>query len=170
MKKKNNEEEFAKTFFQLLKEKEEAEKQTISNYDYISWLEQFTQSYGVFSEDSWLYKKEELSDGNYAKVETLRLFFNAISNYCRKFHINIECQGELFENVHIKHNNVGYELGLVVDQGSYVYVHRETPQDDAICFDNIITLSRFSQNANEYSPIVVIPSAISTLWISSLYS
>lgn len=139
MKKKFNSKEIAKSYLQVLKEKEKAEKQTISNYDYISWLEKFTQIHEGFASDSWLYKKEELSAQDYANVEKLYLFLNAISNYCRNFHINIEGTEKFeFESVHIKHNNVGYQLGLVIGQGSYVYVRREKPHDDAICFDNIM--------------------------------
>ena len=40
--------------------------------------------------------------------------------------------------MHIKHNNVGYQLGLVIGQGAFEYVRREEPQDNAICFDNIM--------------------------------
>jgi len=139
MKKKLNEEEIAKTYLQLLKAKEETEKQTILNYDYISWLETFTQTHAGFAHDSWLYKQEELSKEDYANVKNLYFFFNATSQYCRNFHINIECEENFeFERIHIKHNNVGYQLGLVIGQGSYVYVHRETPQDNAIAFDNIM--------------------------------
>lgn len=137
MKKKLNEKEIAKSYLQILREKEEAEKQIVSNYDYISWLEKFTQIHERFASDSWLYKKEELSKSDYNNVEKLHLFFNGISEYCRSFHINIESY-EDFETVHIKHNNVGYQLGLVIGQGSYVYVKREDPQDNAIIFDNIM--------------------------------
>ncbi|MBE5813406.1 MAG: hypothetical protein E7314_07190 [Clostridiales bacterium] len=139
MKKKLNKDEIAKSYLQILKEQEDAEKQIISNYDYISWLENFTQIHEGFADDSWLYKKEELSAEDYAKVEALHLFFNAISDYCRRFHINIEGQEKFeFEKIHIKHNNVGYQLGLVIGQGSYVYVCPEIPQENAICFDNIM--------------------------------
>lgn len=139
MKKKLNAEELAKKYLQILKEKEDAEKQIVSNYDYISWLENFTKTHEGFSSDSWLYKKEELSEEDYDNVEKLYLFFNAISDYCRKFHINIEGKEQFeFENVHIKHNNVGYEFALICGQGSYVYVCREEPQDNAISFGNIM--------------------------------
>lgn len=139
MAKKLSNEEITKKYAEMVIATQEAEKQIVSNYDYISWLENFTQTYATFSTDSWLYTKKEISEENYDNVQKLFLFFNAISNYCRRFYINIEWY-EAFERerINIKHNNVGYQLGLVVGQGSFVYVSCEEPQDNAICFDSIM--------------------------------
>ena len=132
-------ENITKKYAEMLKATQEAEEQLVSNCDYILWLEDFTQTYKTFSTNSWLYAQKEISEESYDNVQKLFLFFNAISNYCYKFYINIEWY-ESFERerVHIKHNNVGYQLGLVVGQGSFVYVSREEPQDNAICFDSIM--------------------------------
>lgn len=126
-------------FFEEMRRKEEEKKELVSNYDYMLWLEAFTLLHENFTDDSWLYNPGELSESDNANVEKLNLFFDALSQYCHKYYINIEC-GEDFEEerMYIRHNNVVYQLGLVVGQGAYVYVIRKEPEDGAIEFSDVV--------------------------------
>lgn len=129
----------AERLIKLKKRRKEEKEKLISNYDYISWLEKFTTLYEKFSDDSWLYKSEELSEEDNANVNILWLFFEAISDYCNKYYIDISSdRGDEEECVNIRHNGIGYQFGLVCGQGSYVYVKRKIPEENAIAFDDIL--------------------------------
>lgn len=132
----------SKTTDQLLEEmkKREAEKKELfSNYDYILWLEKFTLLYERFTDDSWLYKPEELSEVDIKNVGKIALFFEALSDYCHKYYINV-ASNEMFESecINIKHNGIGYQIGLVTGQGSCVYVERKVPEDGTIEFSDVL--------------------------------
>ena len=114
-------------------------KKIISNYDYISWLEKFTLSHDSFADDSWLYNPSEISKEDLKNVRMLDIFFGALSEYCHKYYINIDCDEEYEEErINLKYNGVGYVLGLVVGQGSYVYVLRKHLEDNEIDFEDIL--------------------------------
>ena len=69
----------------------------------------------------------------------LDIFFGALSEYCHKYYINIDCDEEYEEErINLKYNGVGYVLGLVVGQGSYVYVLRKHLEDNEIDFEDIL--------------------------------
>lgn len=132
-------EETKKAFFEEVKNKLEERKKLISNYDYINWIENFTLSHTSFTTDQWLYFPEKISKEDYDNVSKLSDFHEAISNYCYKFFIDISAK-EKFEatNIHIKYNNICYEMGLVVGQGSLVYIGREEISEKAIDFSDIV--------------------------------
>ena len=128
-----------KSVIERIIERMEKEKKLVSNYDYISWLENFTLKYELFNDSSWLYKPEEISKEDLANVEDLTCFFEGINNYCNKYYINTESSDSFVQGcIHIKHHNIGYEIGLLVGQGAYVYVTREEPASDAIEFCHVV--------------------------------
>lgn len=114
-------------------------KELVSDYNYILWLEKFTLLYERFTDDMWLYRPEELSKEDSKNVENISLFFGALSEYCLKYHINF-VRGERYktESIDIRHNAVGYQIGLIVGQGAYVYVERKEPAENAIEFERIM--------------------------------
>ena len=116
-----------------------AKKELISNCDYMMWLEKFTLLYSSFADNTWLYKPDEISENEKEKVEKLELFFEGLSEYCHKYYINISCN-ERFEEerINIKHDGIGYQLGLVIGQGGYVYVERKEPDENAIEFSDVL--------------------------------
>lgn len=131
---------FEKSVVERLIERAEKIERLVSNCGYISWLENFTLAHGIFKDYSWLYTPEEISKEDFEKVQDLELFFEGIKRYCDKYYINTEISdGFEQECIHIKHNNVGYQIGLVVGQGAYVYVVREEPKADAIDFNDVLS-------------------------------
>lgn len=132
-------EEAKKEILEEIKKKIEETKKLISNYDYINWIENFTLSHTSFSTDQWLYFPGKISKEDYDNVSKLSDFHEAISNYCHKFLIDISIKAEFdVTNIHIKYNNIGYEMGLVVGQGSFVYISREEISEKAIEFSDIV--------------------------------
>lgn len=114
-------------------------KALIANYDYISWLENFSLSHDCFSDDSWMYTPSEISKEDLKNVQILDLFFNALSEYCHRYYINIawneDCEEE---RINLEYNGVAYQFGLVVGQGAYVYVKRKTPVGNEINFSDVV--------------------------------
>ena len=120
-------------YWENMRKRNVDKKELISNNNFILWLEQFTLRYNAFTDDDWLYKPDELSEVDTRNVGKLGLFFEAMSDYCHKYYINID-SNEMYEDecINIRHNGIGYQLGLVVGQGAYIYVNRKTPEDNAI--------------------------------------
>jgi hypothetical protein len=113
-------------------------KKIISNYDYISWIEKFMLSHDSFADDSWLYNPSEISKEDLQNVRMLDIFFGALSEYCHKYYINIECDEEFEEErINLKYNGIGYQFGLVVGQGAYVYVLKKNLEGNEIAFEDI---------------------------------
>ena len=126
-------------FFEKMSQKEAEKKALVSSFDYISWLEAFTQTYESFADDSWLYQTDEIEEADNQNVGKLSLFFKSLSEYCRRYYISVACDDAYeAERIHIKHNGVGYHFGLVTGQGAHVYVKREIPESDAIEFGDIV--------------------------------
>lgn len=126
-------------FIEELKRKHEERKDVVANDKYISWLEQFTLVYKCFNDDNWLYNPEGLSEDDAKNVRKISSFFGALSEYCNRYYINIACNNRYeVEHINIKHNGVGYQIGLLVGQGSLIYVERDEPKYDAIEFMDIV--------------------------------
>ena len=126
-------------FLEEIKKRNAVKEELVSDDNYIRWLEKFTFKYKKFIDDTWLYKPEELSEFDSKNVGKIGLFFEALSDYCRKYYINIDCnEGHVVECINIKYNDVGYEIGLIVGQGACVYVERKAPKDDAIEFNYVL--------------------------------
>lgn len=116
------------------------EKELIANFNYINWLEKFTETHPNFADDTWLYAKNEIPGNDYSNVNKLSSFFSAIERYCREFLIETDDPTASFPTniTHIKHNDIGYEIGLVVGQGAYAYVLREEISEKSIDFSAIM--------------------------------
>ena len=73
----------------LLKQKRDRiiKDEMFSDYDYINWLESFTDTYAHFSEDSWCYKKDDISEEDLEKVKDLHLLLEGIEDYCNRNYI-----------------------------------------------------------------------------------
>ena len=116
-----------------------ARKEIISNYEYINWLEKFTDTYPKFSSDTWLYEPDTLSSIDSENVDKLCHFFEAIRKYTEDNFIEMMAHTHTYgEYSCIKYNNNWYEIGICVGQGSFVYVERIEPQDTFIDFECIV--------------------------------
>lgn len=121
-------------------------KAIISNNKYMLWLEKFTASHPSFTDDTWLYSPEDISKEDYDNVADICSFFDGIMHYANKnyLHIYYDCDGS---NVFIKFNNIGYNLGIIHGQGTYIYCNRVEISSDHffIDFNDIMNNKKQSQ-------------------------
>ncbi|MBQ7140286.1 MAG: hypothetical protein IJO32_02135 [Bacilli bacterium] len=120
-------EEKAKAFlddwFEKMRISDEKRKEMFSNTNYIKWLEGFTTKYESFADDSWLYAPTELSQEENEKVANLHLLYEGIELYAKKNYIYpTECDFGGYYN--IKLDNIGYEIGMLVGQGTVFFCKR----------------------------------------------
>ena len=115
-------------------------KNMMSNTTYIEWLKQFTQDKEGFSDDDWLYFPEKISESDKKNVEILHLFYNGIGRYAEKNHIYpTPCDFGNFYRV--KLNGFGFEIGILVGQGTVFFFNKVSLEDDKefIDFNDIMT-------------------------------
>ncbi len=92
--------------------------------DYINWLENFTIENKSFSDDSWLYCPENISIDDKDKVSKLNNFYDVIQVYANKNYI-YATPNNFGKQYYVKHNNIGYEVGIMVGQGTTFFVKRQ---------------------------------------------
>lgn len=112
----------------------------VKKYDYMNWLENFTKEHPSFSDDTWLYRKEEISEEDYKKVCKLSMFFCAIEGLSNKNYISgTPCDhGEYYS---VEYNGKVYEIGTVVGQGAVSFCNTENVDENA-------TVIKFEEIAN----------------------
>lgn len=142
--------------------KNDKKQEIFSNTDYIDWLIEFTQHYSNFSSDSWLYFPKEISKDDYTKVNNLNLMYEGIEEYASKNHLYpFPCNfGNFYK---IKLENVGFEIGVLVGQGTLFFCNRVQIEEekDFIDFNDIINnkirsnATVFDSKLNELSNLVV---------------
>ena len=127
-------------------EYEKRRRKLVESTDYIKWLEDFTKRYPSFSDDTWLYKKDEISKEDYANVCKISTFFSAIDLYARINYISgIPCEwGEYYS---IEYNGKIYEIGTIVGQGAVSFCNTEdvNEQTTVIKFEEITVPSEATQ-------------------------
>lgn len=137
-------EEKAKAFlddwFEKMRISDEKRKEMFSNTNYIKWLEGFTTKYESFADDSWLYTPTELSQEENEKVANLHLLYEGIELYAKKNYIYpTKCDFGGYYN--IKLDSIGYEIGMLVGQGTVFFCKRTPLNKDLeyIDFNDIMT-------------------------------
>ena len=115
-------------------------QEMFSNTNYLKWLESFTVEHPSFSDDDWLYFPEKISEEDNEKVKNLHLFFEGIDLYAKKNYIYpTKCDFGGYYN--IKLDNIGYEIGMLVGQGTLFFCNRTLLNKDLeyIDFNDIIS-------------------------------
>ena len=125
------------------KSKEELKNQKIqeiiSDTNYLKWLEIFTIEHPSFSDDDWLYFPEKISKEDNEKVKNLHLFFHGIERYAEKNYIYpTKCDFGGYYNIML--DNIGYEIGMLIGQGTLFFCNRTPINKDVeyIDFKDII--------------------------------
>ena len=131
------------------KEKEKKIKDMMSNTSYIEWLNEFTQDKDGFSDDDWLYFPEKISDSDRENVLKLCLFYEGIDNYSQQNHIYpVPCEFGNFYRV--KLNDFGFEIGILVGQGTIFFFNKASIEDDKVFIDfNDIMIGRKQDNVDQ---------------------
>lgn len=137
---KEKADKFIKDYIEGLRVSEAKRNEMFSNTNYIKWLEGFTTKYESFADDSWLYAPTELSHEENEKVANLHLLYEGIELYAKKNYIYpTECDFGGYYN--IKLDNIGYEIGMLVGQGTLFFCKRTPLNKDLeyIDFNDIMT-------------------------------
>ena len=120
---KEKADKFIMDYIEGLKVSEAKRKEIFSNTNYVKWLESFTIEHPVFLDDDWLYFPEKISQEDNEKVKNLHLFYEGIELYAKKNYIYpTECDFGGYYN--IKLDNIGYEIGMLVGQGTLFFCKR----------------------------------------------
>lgn len=126
--------EFIMDYIEGLKVSEAKRKEMFSNTNYLKWLENFTIEHPGFSDDDWLYFPDKISQEDNEKVKNLHLLYEGIELYAKKNYIYpTECDFGGYYN--IKLDNIGYEIGMLVGQGTLFFCKRTPLNKDIIYID-----------------------------------
>lgn len=107
-------------FVRRMQEIERRKKEMIETDYYVKWLEAFTETYPRFTDSTWLYHSDKISEDDNKNVESLDKFFNAIEEFADKHYIPYaQCENGI--SYYIKYNEKIYEIGLIVGQGAVCY-------------------------------------------------
>lgn len=125
-------------YIELEKVKSENIKALMSNTNYLDWLIKFTQDKEKFCDDDWLYFPERINDNDKENVDNLCLFYEGINKYAKENYIYpIPCE---FGNYYrIKLNDIGFEIGILIGQGT-VFTCKRVPvekEQEFIDFNDI---------------------------------
>ena len=136
---KEKADKFIMDYIEGLKVSEVKRKEMFSNTNYLKWLESFTIEHQSFTDDTWLYYPERISKEDNEKVANLHLLYEGIDLYAKKNYIYpTEC--EFGGYYRIKLDNIGYEIGMLVGQGTLFFCNRTPINKDLeyIDFNDII--------------------------------
>ncbi len=136
---KEKADKFLMDYIEGLKISEAKRKEIFSNTNYVKWLESFTIEHPGFSDDDWLYFPEKISQEDNEKVKNLHLFYEGIELYAKKNYLYpTECDFGGYYN--IKLDNISYEIGMLVGQGTLFFCNRKPLDKDLeyIDFNDII--------------------------------
>lgn len=108
----------------------------ISDDRYITWLEKFTEDYPVFFHDLCFSDFNRNDTENYNNIGFLEVFYTIIDNYAKENYICREpsIYGSCYQ---IEHNNIGYEIGIVIGENIIYYCKRTDIKDNFIRYDDI---------------------------------
>lgn len=127
--------EFASEIMEKLKKEEEIG----SNPRYINWLERFTEKYPRFTDDDFLYNKKIKSAEDIEGIKCLNMLYNVVEQYAQKNYIYLTKNSEYSGSYQIKYNDIGYEIGCMVGQGTLFYCGRvNNPDNTFIDFNDIL--------------------------------
>lgn len=115
---------------------QEREAVIATNYDYINWLEDFTEKHPGFTTNSWLYEPKAISTEDLAKVDELNLFFNAVREAAKRNFIPVG--NDTGEYLILSHNNIHYEIGYCYGQGAFFYAYRTVEAKNCLDFNLVI--------------------------------
>lgn len=134
------EKEYMEKFWKEIEERERQKKELVEKTDYIKWLENFTKEHPSFSDDTWLYRQDEISKEDYANVCKISRFFSAIERYADKNYISgiPYCRGQYYS---IEYNGKVYEIGTIIGQGAVSFCNTEDVDKEA-------TVIKFEELAN----------------------
>ena len=117
-------------------------KELRTSKTYMDWLNEFTKVYTSFTDEDWLYTPNLISNEDLNNIKKLPLLFEIIERFANKNYIFPDNCYSTSENCYkIKLNDVGYEIGIMHGQGSFVFCNRinQINSSDFIDFYDIMS-------------------------------
>ena len=112
---------------------------------YAIWLDDFTKKHPFFRNNDWWHDDYSIKDKT--NINNIRDFFKIIDNYAHRNSIS-PIADDCGYHYYIKHNNIGYSIGIGHTTNSYCFCERrKIPQNasfimiDKLICDDLITLS-----------------------------
>lgn len=141
-------------FLTKLLEKQDKLNKIAKNYEYINWLTSFTSKYLEFTDDDFLYSPELISKEDNINIYDLGIFFEAIDNFARSNYI-YPYSSEFGGYYNIKYNNIGFEIGSLVGQGTLFFCKRVNVNNDEyfIDFDDIVNNKKLEHTSEVTSDL-----------------
>lgn len=142
--------------------KDKKKKEIFSDTNYMKWLENFTIKHPSFASDTWLYFQEQISKEDNENVGDLYLLYEGIDFYANRNYIYpMTC--EFGDYYNIKLDNVCYEIGMLIGQGTLFFCNRKPLNKDLeyIDFNDIIDdkkkdgVTTIENGLNQLSNLVV---------------
>lgn len=131
--------EYVKLEQRKLEERKYQIKQLMSNYKYITWVENFTKIYPKIREDDFLYPKLKLDSKDIELGKKLNLLYEGINTYASKNYIYPSKDSDFVEYYKIKYNNIGYEVGIILGQRPLCFLEKVDEFDNTfIEFSDIV--------------------------------
>lgn len=94
-------------------------QEMLSNYTYITWLENFTLNHTHFFNDDWSYVPERISKMDNEKVNEIHLLYKGIDDYAINNNIN-PTRYNYMNYYKIMYNDIGFEIGKLT-KGEILY-------------------------------------------------
>ena len=110
------------SFLERVEREEKEKRELVEKVGYIKWLESFTKKHPDFSDDTWLYKQDEIAKEDYVNVCKLSTFFSLIADFADKHYIPASVYNYAV-SYFIKYNGIIYDIGTIVGQGAVSYCH-----------------------------------------------
>lgn len=96
----------------------------LSNETYMNWLINFTNESMGFTDNDWLYRKDEISEFDLNNVKKLYILYDILEDYAEKN--NIEATPCDFGNLYnFIYNDICFEIGIMVGQGTLFFASRK---------------------------------------------
>ena len=108
----------------------------MSNTNYIEWIREYTEKCGEFSDQTRFRDKTKLSVETQDNINKLIYFFEGIRKYAEENYIYPKNDNGIYYI--ITHDNISYEIGVNVGQGTICFCTRSTKKDNAIDFNDIL--------------------------------
>ena len=120
---KEKADKFIMDYIERLKVSEAKRQEMFSDTNYVKWLESFTIEHPSFDSDDWTYFPEKISERDNEKVDDLCLLYEGIKLYAKKNYIYpIKCDFGGYYRINF--DNIGYEIGMLVGQGTVFFCNR----------------------------------------------
>lgn len=126
---KEKAEEFTNDYVERLKYSNAKIKELLSNTNYLKWLERFTIEHSFFTINDWIYLPDAISKDDSEQVDNLCYLYDGIKRYAIKNYVYPIKYGS-GGYYRIKLDNIGYEIGMFVGQGTSFFCARVALDND----------------------------------------